>query len=142
MEKLEKEILPQMDSVLYFSDVEIQKIKEMKLKIKDIDTVPLYVFDNPSGIKYNAEKRHDIMFIGGYNHAPNQDAAKWLINEIMPRVWNKKPDIKIHLVGSNMPQDLYDMASQYKNIIIDGFLSDEELNELYKKIKISFIPLN
>ena len=59
----------------------------------------------------------------------------------MPRVWDKKPDIKIHLIGSNMPQDLYDMASQYKNIIIDGFLSDEELNELYKKIKISFIPL-
>lgn len=141
MEKLEKEILPQMDSVLYFSDVEIQKIKEMKLKIKDIDTVPLYVFDNPSGVKYNVEKRQDIMFIGGYNHVPNQDAAKWLINEIMPRVWNKKPDIKIHLVGSNMPQDLYGMASQYKNIIIDGFLSDEELNELYKKIKISFIPL-
>ncbi len=141
MEKTEKTVLPQMDTVLYFSDVEIEKIKQMGLGVKELDTVPLYIFDKKSDLKYNASERQDIMFIGGYCHAPNKDAANWLLTEIMPRVWSKNPNIKIHLVGSNMPDCLKELAAKYPNVIVDGFVSDEQLNDLYSKIKMSFIPL-
>ncbi|MCQ2599636.1 MAG: glycosyltransferase [Alphaproteobacteria bacterium] len=141
MEHLEKTLLPQMDTVVYFSDVEIDKIKEMNLNVKKLDTVPLYVFDDVSNMKYVSSKRQDIMFIGGYNHVPNVDAANWLVNDIMQAVWAKNPNIKLHLVGSNMPKQLQNLASKYENIIIDGFVTDTELKELYSKIKLSIIPL-
>ncbi|MBO7066209.1 MAG: glycosyltransferase [Alphaproteobacteria bacterium] len=141
LEKTEREMLPQMDVVLYFSDTEIEKIKEMNLCIREMDTVPLYLFNQESDAKYIANDRRDIMFIGGYKHTPNQDAAKWLLNEIMPRVWAKKPDIKIHMVGSNMPKALADLAATYPNVVLDGFVTDEQLNTLYRQIKMSVIPL-
>lgn len=141
MEQLEKAILPRMDVVTYFSTVETDKIREMKLDIREMDTVPLYVYDTMPDATYNAATRHDIMFIGGYNHKPNVDAANWLINEIMPRVWAKKPDIKLHLIGSKMPTELQNTAKQYPNIIIDGFVTDEQLCKIYAGVKMSVIPL-
>lgn len=141
MKDLELRILPQMDVVTYFSDKEIELIKNMNLNISVLDIVPLYMFDEESKKRYIAKDRRDIMFIGGYNHVPNVDAVCWLVNEIMPSVWNKNPGIKLHLVGSNMPKNLVKMCEHNSNIIVHGFLSDDELDNLYTKIKISIIPL-
>jgi glycosyltransferase involved in cell wall biosynthesis len=88
---------------------------------------------------YDAQKRTDIMFIGGYNHTPNKDAALWLVNNIMPLVWEKNPDIKLHLIGSNPPNEILALSSN--KIIIHGYVSDEDLDKIYNDIKLSVVPL-
>ena len=141
MENVEKRILPQMDVVTYFSEKEIELIKDMNLDVRVLDTLPLYMFPRDSGARYDAKARKDIMFIGGYNHTPNVDAATWLLTEIMPLVWEKNKDIKLHLVGSNMPMSVVKLCTGNPNVIVDGFLTDDELNGLYAKVKMSVIPL-
>ena len=34
--------------------------------------------------------RSGLAFIGSFAHAPNVDAARWLVNEIMPLVWRRR----------------------------------------------------
>ena len=139
-EKLEKELFPQMDVITFFSKEEINEIQKWGIE-KPMDDVPLYLFDASKMDQYNyfAQKRQDILFVGGYRHQPNGDAAQFLIKEIMPLVWKKLPKLKVHLVGSHPPKELLDLASD--RVIIDGCVSDEELEHLYTKIRLSVIPL-
>lgn len=47
--------------------------------------------------------RHDLIFIGGYGHPPNSDAIHWIAGEILPRLLDSLPDIRVHLIG-DMPE--------------------------------------
>ena len=49
-------------------------------------------------------ERHGLVFVGGCGHPPNVDAVQWLIEEIHPRIREKRPDIVLHLIG-DMPED-------------------------------------
>lgn len=63
-----------------------------------------------------------LLFIGGYNHAPNADAATWLVNEIMPLVWKSDPTIPVTLLGSNPPEAV--LALQSDRVSVPGYIPD------------------
>ena len=42
-----------------------------------------------------------VAFIGSVAHEPNRDAVLWLIEEIMPRVWQRDPAITCQIVGAD-----------------------------------------
>ncbi|MCA8307009.1 glycosyltransferase [Burkholderia sp. AU28942] len=46
--------------------------------------------------------REGLVFVGGFSHSPNEDAVRWLVDEIFPRIRAKRPDIALHIVG-DMP---------------------------------------
>jgi GT2 family glycosyltransferase/glycosyltransferase involved in cell wall biosynthesis len=43
--------------------------------------------------------RRDLVFIGGYGHPPNSDAIHWIASEILPRLREASPDIRVHVLG-------------------------------------------
>ena len=55
-------------------------------------------------------ERAGVAFIGGYAHAPNVDAAHWLVETVMPLVWRVDPAIACRLVGSGMPRSVQALA--------------------------------
>ena len=63
----------------------------------------------------------------------------WFINEIMPNILIKNKNIKLYVAGSYPPQELINSAN--KNIIIKGFVSDAELDDLYNSVKMVVAPL-
>jgi hypothetical protein len=50
--------------------------------------------------------RFGLAFIGSFAHAPNVDASRWLVNEIMPLVWRKAPEVQCLIVGSDLSEEL------------------------------------
>ena len=44
-------------------------------------------------------ERKDLVFIGGYGHPPNSDAIRWIAGEILPRLREVLPDIRLHVLG-------------------------------------------
>ena len=44
-----------------------------------------------------------LLFVGNYDYAPNQDAARLLIGRVMPRIWRHLPQARLQLVGNNPP---------------------------------------
>jgi GT2 family glycosyltransferase/glycosyltransferase involved in cell wall biosynthesis len=46
--------------------------------------------------------RGDLVFIGGYGHPPNSDAVHWIADEILPRLREAIPGIRVHVLG-DMP---------------------------------------
>ena len=69
-------------------------------------------------------ERRDLFFIGGFDHEPNVDAVTFFVNQIMPLVRQEIPDIRFHIVGSNMPTSIRDLAM--KHIIPVGYVEDVE----------------
>jgi FkbM family methyltransferase len=53
----------------------------------------------------------DVVFVGGFPHTPNVDAAIFIANEIMPLVWRRFPDTRLVLVGYAPPPAVAALAS-------------------------------
>ena len=57
----------------------------------------------------------------------------------MPLLIERLPDIKLHVAGSNMPEEIRKLAGEH--VIIEGFVSDERLAELYRSCRVVVAPL-
>ncbi len=47
--------------------------------------------------------RQGVAAIGSWSHEPNVDAVRWLVSDIMPRVWAAAPRIELLVVGTDWP---------------------------------------
>lgn len=81
--------------------------------------------------------RSGIAFIGSYGHAPNRDAAIWLIDEIMPRVHAIDPGIVLKLAGSAMPAELAARARPGLEIL--GWVPD--LAAVLDSVRLTVAPM-
>ena len=77
--------------------------------------------------------RGALIFVGGYNHAPNVDAAVWLVREIMPLVWSALPDVRLLLVGNAPTPAVMDLAG--RRVTVTGFVPD--IAPLYAQSRLS-----
>lgn len=78
-------------------------------------------------------ERKNILFVGSI-HPPNVDAIKFLIQEIMPIVWQQNNSIHIDILGNvkDVITPIY-----HKNITFHGYVSDIEPYLLNTKIMVA-----
>lgn len=66
-----------------------------------------------------------LVFSGKMSYHANVAAALFLINEIMPRVWQVKPRVKLNIVGQNPPDMLQKCAAQAQGeVVLTGKVPD------------------
>ena len=63
-----------------------------------------------------------LLFVGNYEYAPNQDAARILAEQVLPRVRRERPDARLQLVGANPPGWLLELDGE--NIEVTGRVPD------------------
>jgi glycosyltransferase involved in cell wall biosynthesis len=80
-----------------------------------------------------------VLFVAGFAHPPNADAACWLVERIMPSVWKRASDVHLYLVGSNPPPQV--MALAGPRVTVTGFVPDEELARRYAQARVAVAPL-
>ena len=135
----ELDIISKADLSYYPSEFEIKELKKINENFNVKILLP-YMYETREKIKkFDFEKRKNLLFVGGFNHKPNYDAILWFLDEIFPKIIEKNSEIKVIIVGSNMPNDIKEKESE--KIIIKGFVSDEELLELYKSSRLVIVPL-
>ncbi len=83
-------------------------------------------------------ERSGVAFIGGYSHEPNLDAARWLIDEIMPLVRKRNPDIECFLIGSGLPEQIRRLCGN--GVTAVGYV--KELTEIFDRVRLTVAPLN
>ena len=52
------------------------------------------------------EGRAGLLFVGGFEHVPNVDAAVYLARTVMPLVWRALPDVALTIVGAHPPAEV------------------------------------
>jgi len=97
--------------------------------------VPWEVPERATPVPFAA--RRGIAFVGGYAHAPNADAACWLVEAVMPLVWAIDPTIECLLVGSDMPDAVRRLARP--GVVPLGHVAD--LGSVFDRVRLSLAPL-
>ncbi len=82
--------------------------------------------------------RHGIAFIGSYAHPPNLDAARWLVEAIMPLVHRDDPTIECLLAGSEPPESLRRLARP--GVTILGHVGDLH-DDVFGRVRLTVAPL-
>jgi GT2 family glycosyltransferase len=139
MERLEHEIWSKADIVYYPSEEETAYVTT---KVgRPARTMPAYGFKTflPAE-ESDISERRDILFVAGFAHSPNEDAAVWFAKEIFPLVRRRMPEVRLFLVGSHPTRTVRDLATE-PAIRVTGYVSDEELAEYYSRVRVAIAPL-
>jgi GT2 family glycosyltransferase/SAM-dependent methyltransferase len=83
------------------------------------------------------EHRSGLLFLGGFQHTPNVDAADYMAREVMPRVWRVLPEATLTLVGSHAPPEVTSLAGP--NIVVAGWV--EDLDPLLRESLVMVAPV-
>lgn len=142
LKKIEEEVWKKVDKLVAVSNTD-KKI----MKRSDVAIVPNGVDTNSflfrSFQQLPSEKR--ILFIGDFKWIQNQDALEFILKEIWPNILakldsaNKNMDLKLWIVGKNIPQNLRDLAKA-KNIILDE-KNNQETDLIFRQSYILLAPL-
>ncbi len=137
--KIEYELFDKADVGHVVSAVE-QKVMQEAFPDKPIRIIPVYIYNAvPNDINKKFALRKDLLYVGGFGHPPNIDAVLWFAKEVYPKVVKKYPQMKWYVVGGKVPKEIQNLASE--NIIIKGYVSDEDLEVLYRNCRIAVAPL-
>ena len=131
-------IFKKVDKIYYPSQVEVDAVRTEDPSL-DVRAIPLYMIDAPNPESYDYHSRSGLLFVGGFGHPPNLDAIEWFINDVLPIIHRQCKNIVLHIVGSNVPDEIKTLENQL--IKVHGFLSDTDLYTLYQSVRICIVPL-
>lgn len=142
LKRIEQSVWRKVDRLVAVSAVERKLMKRA-----DVDLIPngvdteIFKFKSAQDIPH--EKR--ILFIGDFKWIQNVDALEFILKKIWPNLMlkladlGKKFDIKLWVVGKNIPENLI-KDNLYKNVIFDN-KSKEETSQIFRKSFILLAPL-
>jgi glycosyltransferase involved in cell wall biosynthesis len=86
----------------------------------DVRIVPtIHAVEPPLG---GFQDRSGILFLGGFNHAPNVDAVQYFVEAIFPELRRTIPGVKFYVVGSNPPDAVRGLACE--DVVVTGYVPD------------------
>ncbi|MGI4951005.1 MAG: glycosyltransferase family 4 protein, partial [Janthinobacterium lividum] len=137
LKRIEERIFSGVDQVMTPSSEEARIIAET-VPAEKVHVIPPYIVppadtDPPP----RAAEQDAVIFVGGFGHPPNVDAAVWLAQEIMPLVWAIRPAIRLLLVGSTPPPQVQALSGP--RVDVTGFVPD--IAPLYARSRMSVSPL-
>lgn len=82
-------------------------------------------------------ERSGILFVGGFAHTPNVDAAVKLVRDVMPAVWRELHDVRVSIVGADAPPEVKSLATARVDVM--GWV--EDLQPLLERSRLLLAPL-
>jgi GT2 family glycosyltransferase len=135
----ESKIWHAVDMVLYPSDEETGFIHDQYPTVT-AQTISPYIYPQASNyLQRDPINNNRIIFVAGFGHPPNTDAAKWFVKEILPEIKSRIGDVEVYLIGSNPSDEVKALASD--NIIVTGYVTDEQLLSHYMSARVAVVPL-
>lgn len=137
---IETSLMYKSEMSYYPSYIERDAILKMDPNIKVKDIVAYVYEEFLNKIPDDFEKREGLLFVGGFAHPPNADAVLWFAREVYPRI-REKLQVPFYVVGSKVTEEIKALEQPGNGIIIKGFVSEEELAELYETCRVVVVPL-
>lgn len=84
-----------------------------------------------------SEKKYDILFTGNMSYPPNVDGVCYLVEKIMPLVWETNPDLNVAIVGANPSPKVQRLSSKLVNVT--GWVDD--IRDFYANSRVFIAPM-
>lgn len=133
--ELELDLVARVDATLVVSAV------ERALLADDAPQANVDILSNLhqlAGTGLAFDRRHDLVFVGGFRHPPNVDAVQWFVTEVFPRIRARLPAVRFHCIGSDVPAAIAALAG-VPGVEIHGYVAD--LTPYMDGARIAVAPL-
>lgn len=134
MARLERRALMAADAVIAVSD------EERELVASELDK-PVYTITNIHEVEPEpatpSSHRSKILFVGSFAHSPNVDAARWILDDIAPRLNDRLPGVTVEIAGADAPAEL--IGASPVNVNFLGWLPS--LDSAYHRARVAIAPL-
>jgi len=92
-------------------------------------SAPITVLPNGVDLRYfypddSLRKPATLVFSGKMSYHANVTAAVFLVKEIMPRVWRRRPDVQVQIVGKDPTREVQALASGEPRVTVTGLVPD------------------
>lgn len=124
MFRFEQKACQSFDTVIAVSEKDKETFESL-YHLKNVETIPTGVdidFFRPNPT-VSVDNR-DIVFCGSMDWLPNDNAAMYFINDILPRIKKNIPDCHFTVVGRNPSPLLQKLAEQRSDVAITGWVED------------------
>ena len=126
------------DGLTIISETDSEAIPHKKNgEIKIVPNGVDFDYFNTKAFKPSGNQSFSIVFCGNMSYAPNVDAARYLVKEVMPLVWEEHPEATILLAGADPKSAVRALASE--RVTVSGHVPD--IRESYSSSKIFVAPM-
>lgn len=136
---VERDLWNAVDANIYPSDDEAAYVAA-HVGWPKVHEVPLYFFGDDE-LMPSPEPRQPgrLLFVACFGHPPNEDAAEWLVHDILPRIRAQAPDVELYLVGSLPTERVLALAGL--GVHVTGAVSHEVLEAHYRAATVAITPM-
>ncbi|MGI5828458.1 MAG: glycosyltransferase family 4 protein, partial [Patescibacteria group bacterium] len=135
----EKFFWKKADKLVTMSAEDKQYIQNEVDKKLDIDVVANGVDLNFfSQTKKKPLKNPTVLFVGTFKWLPNVDAVEFLVEEIWPKILEKLPTARLHIVGFSPNKKILNYCKQ-KSIKVSGEV--EDIRDAYGRTHVLLAPV-
>jgi glycosyltransferase involved in cell wall biosynthesis len=106
----ERSVWRAFDRIQVFTDRDAATIGRLAPDMLDRVRVNPFGIDPPAPSDPASEQEGLLLFVGNFAHPPNVDAARWLVDDIMPRLRSRTTGARLQLVGAGPPADVRALA--------------------------------
>jgi glycosyltransferase involved in cell wall biosynthesis len=134
MRELELGLIRACDATIVVTEDERERV------LDDVADADVYVLPNVNEVRANVPgpaQRDGVLFVGGFEHPPNTDAAIALVREVMPIVWRELNDVTVTIVGSDPPSVVAELAGPHVRVL--GWVP--ELDSVIDRCRALVAPL-
>ena len=113
--------------------------EDAKCLIKENKNITVRILPTVHRLIYSTSDRNEnqIVFVGGFSHEPNIDAAVYFCEDILPKIRKVIPKARFIIVGSNPPQQIINLVNNF--ITVTGYVPST--TPYLQKSRISVAPL-
>lgn len=129
--KYEIKSIQSMDGVISISNNDMETILKISSKPKLFLHYPQIEFSLVKTLDSVMKNNRTIVFIGSYKWFPNQKAAEYLINTVMPILRSLVDGVMLLLVGSSPTNEMIKAGEKFSDILVTGMVPsvDKYIND-------------
>jgi glycosyltransferase involved in cell wall biosynthesis len=132
--QVEKRITETVDLTWCASSEDMRMLAEFAPAARAI-VIPTIHAIGPEGKPF--DDRRDLFFLGNMLHTPNLDSVRYLVEDILPRVWRELPGVNLLIAGGPINATL--QAYESDRVRILGYVPD--INPYFAGCRLMVAPI-
>ena len=107
--RLERFMFTPYDRTVVIAEKDRETLRSLQPELA-VDLIPNGIELGRFPLQGEGRASETLLFVGNFEYRPNQDAARLLIGQIMPAIWQQMPQTQLQLVGNNPPDWMLNLA--------------------------------
>jgi glycosyltransferase involved in cell wall biosynthesis len=132
-----KRVLPRLAACTVASEREAANVRRIISEYDRLTVIPNAVDVAAYRGDYGAVEPDSLIFSGALTYQPNEDAMRFFLAEVYPRVLAEVPQAHLKITGAQ-PKDMSPLPSQ-ANVVLTGAVAD--VRPLIARSAVSVVPL-